>query len=155
MMRYNPQSNDHLLKITFTFLWIKNKDYLLSLQIIIIQNGVGMQRMMAQKVNLAREDFSSNVSRSVQNLVKDQVFTDVTLVCGDNQQIKAHKVILGSTSTFFKTVLTVNSHQHPLIFLKGVKHERLKQIIDFIYIGEINIEPVSYTHLTLPTILLV
>jgi len=91
-------------------------------------------------VSLAKDDFSSCVSRSVQNLFKDNEFTDVTLVCELNQQIKAHKVILSSSSTFFRGILTVNRHHHPLIYLKGVKHKKLKQIIEFVYLGEINIE---------------
>ena len=33
-------------------------------------------------------------------LIRDKHFTDVTLATGDGKQIKAHKVILGSSSIF-------------------------------------------------------
>ena len=99
--------------------------------------------MVSRKVNLSKEDFSASVSKSVNNLFEDQEFTDVTLVCEDNQQIKAHKVILSANSDFFRTVLTVNRHQHPLIYLKGIPKERLKQVIEFIYIGETNVEEID------------
>jgi len=92
--------------------------------------------MSAQKVNLTREDFPSSVSKSWQKLLKEEKFSDVTLVCEDSQQIKAHKVILSSSSIFFNNILTENDHKHPLIYLKGVKHKRLKHLIEFIYSGE-------------------
>jgi len=99
--------------------------------------------MVSRKVNLSREDYSASVTKSVNNLIEDQEFTDVTLVCEDNQQIKAHKVILSASSDFFQTVLTVNRHQHPLIYLKGISKKRLKQVIEFIYIGETNVEEID------------
>ena len=95
--------------------------------------------MVSKRVNLCRDDFSSSVSNSVRNLIKDQNFTDVTLVSEHNEQIKAHKVILSSSSNFFEKILTMNPHQHPLIYLKGVNQELLQQIIEFIYIGEVKL----------------
>lgn len=95
--------------------------------------------MASKRVKLCRDDFSSSISKSVRNLVKDQNFTDVTLVSEHNEQIKAHKVILSSSSKFFEKILTMNPHQHPLIYLKGVKQELLHQIIEFIYIGEVKL----------------
>ena len=92
--------------------------------------------MLAQKVSLTREDFPSSVSISWQKLLKEEKFSDDTLVCEDSQQIKAHKVILSSSSVFFNNILTENHHEHPLIYLKGVKHKRLKHLIEFIYSGE-------------------
>jgi len=88
---------------------------------------------------LSREDFSSSVSSSVRKLINDKDFTDVTLVSENNRQIKAHKVILNSGSKFFKNILTMNHHQHPLVYLKGVKHEQLQHIMELIYLGEVKI----------------
>merc|ERR1719186_1877868 len=95
--------------------------------------------MVSKRVSLSRDDFSSSVSDSVRKLINDKDFSDVTLVCENNVQIKAHKVILSSSSTFFKSILTMNYHQHPLVYLKGVKQEQLKQIIQLIYLGEVRI----------------
>jgi len=92
--------------------------------------------MSAQKVKLTIENFSFNTSKSWQKLLTEEKFSDVTLVCEDSQQIKAHKVILSSSSLFFNNVLAENNHQHPLIYLKGVKHKRLKNLLEFIYSGE-------------------
>ena len=63
-------------------------------------------------------------------------FTDVTLVCDGDKQIKAHKVIIGSCSQFFKNILLKNPHNNPLIYLRGIKFEILEAIVKFVYLGE-------------------
>ena len=67
------------------------------------------------------------------------MFSDVTLVCGDGKQIKAHRVILSSCSSFFKEVLIQNHHQHLLLYLKGVDIEDMKYLMKFIYTGEVEV----------------
>ena len=42
-------------------------------------------------------------------------------------------------SPFFQSVLRQNPHQHPLIYLKGVKLSDLKSVLDFMYHGEVNV----------------
>ena len=66
-------------------------------------------------------------------------FADVTIVCGDNQLIEAHKMILSTSSSFFGKILRQNKHPHPLLYLSGVKGNNLVSILDFIYNGEVNI----------------
>ena len=66
-------------------------------------------------------------------------FNDVTLASEDGQQVEAHKVILGSSSTFFQNLLKGNKHTHPLIYMRGIKTEDLVAIVDFIYDGETKI----------------
>ena len=63
-------------------------------------------------------------------------------MCEENQQVEAHKVILASASPFFHRVLSKNPHPHPLIYLRGLKLEDVKAIVDFIYLGqtEVNTE---------------
>ena len=63
-------------------------------------------------------------------------FTDVTLVCDGDKQVLAHKVILSAASPFFKQILIKNPHQHPLIYLKGVKYCDLISVVNFVYQGE-------------------
>ena len=53
--------------------------------------------------------------------------------------MEAHKVILASSSPFFLKLLRKNKHPHPLIYMRGVKSEGLKAILDFLYFGEANI----------------
>ena len=52
---------------------------------------------------------------------KDEDFSDVTLVCEDDKQIYAHRIILSACSPFFSTVLRQNGHPHPMIYMRGLK----------------------------------
>ena len=91
---------------------------------------------MSECFNLSWPDFETCTSSVFKDLLEDELFTDVTLACEDNKQIKAHKVILSSCSSFFKNIFINNSHKHMLIYLKGVKMAQLTPIIRFVYLGE-------------------
>ena len=80
--------------------------------------------------------FEDCVSSTFRNLIIDTDFTDVTLVCDDDKQIDAHKVILSSASNFFKRVLVRNPHRKPMLYLKGLRYDEVKSVIEFIYLGQ-------------------
>ena len=94
---------------------------------------------MSEQLCLQWNDFKENVNGAFRNLRKDEDFSDVTLACEDGHQLKGHKVILASSSPFFKDLLVKNQHPHPLIYMRGVKSVDLKAIVDFLYLGEANI----------------
>merc|ERR1719186_827932 len=93
-----------------------------------------------EKVSLSWSEFESCASSTFIDLLSDQDFTDVTLVCDDDKQIKAHKVILSSCSPLFRRILTNNPHQHPLIYLNGIIFDNLQSVIKFIYLGQTEVE---------------
>merc|ERR1711884_962829 len=66
---------------------------------------------------------------------------DVTLVSDDQQQVSAHKLVLSACSEYFKNIFKHNNkpNAHPLLCLGGVSSEDLKNIMDYIYNGEVNI----------------
>jgi len=68
-----------------------------------------------------------------------KTFFNVTLCCDDDSQVDAHKTILSACSPFFRSVLKRNPHQHPLLYLKGVKYKEMVAILDFMYMGEVNV----------------
>merc|ERR1712204_89223 len=75
---------------------------------------------MSEKFNLSWDAFQSNLGSSVRDLRDNQDFCDVTLAA-ENDQIKAHKIIISAGSPFFQKVLKRNEHGHPLLYLKGIK----------------------------------
>ena len=93
----------------------------------------------SEKFGFKWNDFQQNIVGCFQELRSDTEFNDITLACEENQQIKAHKIILTACSPFFKTILAGNTHPHPLIYMKGLKVCDLVAILDFIYLGEANI----------------
>ena len=94
---------------------------------------------MSGKIYLKWNDFQKDISNSFQGLREKMDFCDVTLVCDEDKQIEAHKVILSACSPFFSSVLKRNKHSHPLIYMRGLKFKNLVAIVDFIYHGEANI----------------
>lgn len=92
----------------------------------------------SEKFCLRWNDFETNISAAFRELREEKDFFDVTLAC-DDSQIQAHKVILSACSPFFRQVLRKNPHQHPLLYLKGVKYKELLSVLNFMYMGEVNV----------------
>jgi len=91
-----------------------------------------------EKFCLRWNDFESNISEAFRELREEKDFFNVTLAC-DDDQLQAHKVILSACSPFFRTILKRNKHEHPLLYLKGVKYTNLVSVLNFMYHGEVNI----------------
>lgn len=96
--------------------------------------------MSRDKFHLSRSDFYATATETFKTLQEDTDFIDVTLVCDGDNQVSAHKVILSANSTFFRKVLTSNHHQHPLIYIAGIKLSDLRSLLRFMYTGEVSIE---------------
>ena len=93
----------------------------------------------SEKLCLQWNEFQTIVSNAFDDLREDKDFTDVTLACEDGKQAEVHKVVLVSSSPFFKELLRRNKHPHPLIYMKGVKSENLMAMLEFFYFGEANV----------------
>ena len=101
------------------------------------------EKMSMEKYSLSWNEFGADVQSTFRNLLNDKNFTDVTLVSCDRKQIEAHKVILGSSSSFFQQIFLENPHQHPLLFLKDIRYSDLVSIVNFIYLGQTEVPQVD------------
>ena len=97
----------------------------------------------SEKLCLKWNDFQENLNSALGDLRNDQDFADVTLACEDGTQVQVHKVILASSSPFFKEMLKRNKHPHPLIYMRGLKAQDLVAMVDFLYFGEANVNEES------------
>jgi len=95
-----------------------------------------------EKFCLQWNDFEKNISVAFRDIREEKDFFDCTLSCG-TRQIQAHKLVLAACSTFFRSILKQNPHQHPLLYLKGVKFSDLQSVLDFMYHGEVNVAQVE------------
>ena len=94
---------------------------------------------MSEKFCLKWNDFQSTVSQSFRSLRQEEDFYDVTLVSEDELQLSAHKLVLSACSSFFKNILKKNIHTSPLIYLSGVSSSNLRNVLDYIYCGEVQL----------------
>ena len=95
-----------------------------------------------EKFSLKWNDFSTNVQKSYQNLRQEEDFFDVTLVGDDFKHVTAHKLVLSSSSEYFKKIFSRNKkyyQSHALICLEGLNQNDLNNVLDYIYHGEIQI----------------
>ena len=95
-----------------------------------------------EKFSLKWNDFSSNVQKSFQNLRKEEDFFDVTLVGDDCKHVTAHKLVLSSSSEYFKMIFSNDKklfHSHTMICLEGLNQSDLNNVLDYIYHGELQI----------------
>ena len=92
---------------------------------------------MSDNFVLTRQDHQSSLVSSIK---EEKEFCDVTLACED-QQVRAHKVVLAASSPKLRSILLSNPHPNPLIYLSRVKYSTLEDILKFIYSGEVIISP--------------
>ena len=91
--------------------------------------------MAGRAVTLSYIDFERKLPITFKQLWENNEYTDVTLATEDDSRIQVHKVILISSSHFFRNILSHNPHPNPLIYLKGVKMRDLECILQYIYKG--------------------
>ena len=90
---------------------------------------------MAKRYNLAWQTFMSHGKDLFKDLYETNRFSDVTLVSDDQYQYKVHRFVLGACSTVFKSIFE-NNPQNTSIYLRGIGHEELKSVLEFIYMGK-------------------
>jgi len=91
--------------------------------------------------NLTWPTYSDHTASMLSQMRNCNNFADVTLVCDDKKQIRAHRNVLSACSGFFKDILLINlqSVQHPVVFLRGVHSEELNTILQFVYEGQVSV----------------
>ena len=92
-----------------------------------------------ERFSLEWSEFEINLNNTFANLRREEHFSDVTLVSEDGHLVKAHKVLLSTSSPMLDTILKSQDHPKPLIFMRGVKSEVLNSLLDFIYYGKVEI----------------
>ena len=82
--------------------------------------------------DLKRNFSSSNVASRAFYDFTENSFYDVTLVSDDQKPFQAHRYVLSIFSPVLKNILFNNPQSHPLIYLRGVNHQELYSILQFI-----------------------
>jgi hypothetical protein len=91
---------------------------------------------MAENYILDWQTFTDHLQLMFKDLFEEGKHYDVTLVCDDQTQFKAHKIVLSACSPVFKKIIDNNPSQHPLIYLRGIQSYEMESILQFMYLGE-------------------
>ncbi|XP_069673633.1 uncharacterized protein [Periplaneta americana] len=81
----------------------------------------------------------NNQQAMLSKLLKKESFCDVTIAC-EEKIIRAHKLMLSASSSYFEMILSRYEDQNPIIILKDVRYDDMSALLQFIYKGEVNIE---------------
>lgn len=101
---------------------------------------------MSEKFNLKWNDFSSNASKSFGSFRNESYLHDVTLVSDDFKHVPAHKLVLSASSEYFRNILQQTKQAQPLICLDGVNSFDLRNVLDYVYDGEVKILQENLDH---------
>ena len=90
---------------------------------------------MTDNIQLTWPSFQNHTNGLLTKLHLSGVFSDVTLVCDDQTEFKAHRFLLSACSTVFNSILN-NTDDSSFIYLSGVERDELESILQFMYLGE-------------------
>ncbi|XP_049532469.1 modifier of mdg4-like isoform X7 [Anopheles darlingi] len=93
-----------------------------------------------EQFSLCWNNFNTNLSAGFHDSLVQGDLVDVTLAA-EGHLVKAHRLILSVCSPYFrKMFMQMPVNQHAFIFLKDVSHSVLKDLIQFMYCGEVNVK---------------
>ena len=95
--------------------------------------------MWQDSLTLSFKFFQSHISTTIDESFIFSNFTDVTLVSDDDKHIPAHKLVLSACSPVLSKLFLSHPNHEPFIYFQSVKHEQLKALLDFIYLGRVSI----------------
>ena len=88
-------------------------------------------------MNFQQEKSPLNYVRNImKELIVSTDLSDVTLICEDKKQIRAHKNILGVSSNFFREIFKSDKSAHQMIYLRGIQFSEMELIMHYVYLGE-------------------
>ena len=61
--------------------------------------------MSQEKYDLNWHTYSDHLREMLHEMMKSDELTDVTLVCDDKRQFKAHRIVLSACSRVFKSII--------------------------------------------------
>ncbi|XP_077297615.1 uncharacterized protein LOC143919269 isoform X1 [Arctopsyche grandis] len=92
-----------------------------------------------EQFSLCWNNFHSNMSTGFHGLLSRGDLVDVTLAA-EGRMLQAHKIVLSVCSPYFQDLFKMNPTQHPIVFLKDVSYTVLKDLLQFMYQGEVNVK---------------
>ncbi|KAF4521795.1 GAGA Associated Factor [Ephemera danica] len=94
----------------------------------------------SQLYSLTWGEFGTSLVSAVQLLRSHNDLVDVTLAAG-GRSFPAHKIVLSAASPFLLDLLKSTPCQHPVLLLAGVNATDLEALLEFVYRGEVSVDP--------------
>jgi len=92
-----------------------------------------------QQYCLRWNNHQHNLLSVFEDLLNHEAFVDVTIAC-DGLNLKAHKMVLSACSPYFQSMFYNTPDKHPVVFLKDVRYDEMKALLEFMYRGEVSVD---------------
>lgn len=69
---------------------------------------------------------------------QQETYCDVTIAC-DGKFYPVHKLVLSTCSEYFEQMFERTNCRHPIIVLKDIRKEDLEALLNYMYVGEVNV----------------
>ena len=110
------------------------------LHITLLSRSTSVTNMEpGQKFCLKWNQFDQNLKSSLSRMRDSAQLTDVTVLCEDGTRFAAHRLILAACSSFFKQIFITNDNSPAWIYLKGVESLMLRFMLEYVYVGEVEV----------------
>ncbi|RXG70602.1 Longitudinals lacking protein, isoforms H/M/V [Armadillidium vulgare] len=121
----------------------------LNLVFIIWTSRIMSSGLLSLKWNNHRSTFF-HVLSSIRSKMAPQIFycvgiyheresyCDATLAC-DGRFYPVHKLVLSTCSEYFEQIFERTQCKHPVIVLKDIKYDDLEALMNYMYVGEVNV----------------
>ncbi|CAL4092748.1 unnamed protein product, partial [Meganyctiphanes norvegica] len=67
-----------------------------------------------------------------------EAYCDATIAC-DGRFYPVHKLVMSTCSDYFEEMFERTNCKHPVIVLKDIRHEDLEALLNYMYVGEVNV----------------
>merc|ERR1712126_689528 len=84
-------------------------------------------------------NYIDHVHNNIYDMMNTKDLTDVTLISDDKKLSNAHKLVLKACSSLFTNILGDLPQSNSMIYLRGIQHQEIQAIIDYMYLGEVTI----------------
>ena len=94
---------------------------------------------MVEKYSLTWQAFSGHLQWMLKDLLESEKFSDLSLVCEDQTQLRVHQSVLSVSSPVLQRIIQLCPSQTPLIYLRGIHSQEMQAVLQFMYTGEVRV----------------
>lgn len=96
-------------------------------------------KMKIETFDVKWHSFTDHLKIMLHKIRSSGLYTDVTFICDDQKELKAHMNVVGACSPVLRNIFTVLKGDNPTIYLRGIKHAEMESLLEFMYLGEAKI----------------
>ncbi|KAF2363523.1 BTB/POZ domain [Trinorchestia longiramus] len=93
---------------------------------------------MAELLSLKWNNHKSTFFHVLATIRTKESYSDVTVAC-DGRFYSLHKFVLSTCSEYFEEMFERTQCKHPVIVLKDINSEDLEALLNYMYVGEVNV----------------